>query len=69
MRLPLPFVASLAGVVVCGAVGGVAGWVIVASIGLSGVAGALLAAVAGMAIAVAAWVALTAIAGRLTAKR
>jgi hypothetical protein len=69
MRPSLRFLASLAGVVVCGAIGGVAGWVVVASIGLSGVAGALLAAVAGMAIAVAAWITVTAIAGRLIQRR
>jgi hypothetical protein len=50
---------SLAGILVCGIAGGVCGWWLVTSLGMSGVPAALVGAVVGMVVATAAWVALT----------
>jgi len=52
-------VLSIVGILICGVAGGVIAWMLVTSIGLAGVPGALAAAVAGMVIAMALWVAAT----------
>lgn len=49
--------ASIAGIVVCGGLGGIAAWALVTALGLEGAPGAILAAIAGMVAAFAAWVA------------
>lgn len=48
---------SIVGILICGVIGGVTAWMLVTSIGLAGVPGALAAAVTGMVIALALWVA------------
>jgi hypothetical protein len=45
----------LAAILACGGIGGVGAWSIVASLGLTGTGGAILAAFLGMVIAVALW--------------
>ena len=50
---------SILGILLSGIAGGYAGWALVAGLGLSGVAAALLAAVVGMVVATAVWLALT----------
>jgi hypothetical protein len=50
---------SVIGILVSGAVGGVAGWALFHGLALPRVAGALLAAVAGMVVATAVWLGLT----------
>ena len=50
---------SIAGILVCGLAGGVAGWWLVTALGMSGVAAALVGAVVGMVLATAAWAGLT----------
>jgi hypothetical protein len=47
---------SIFGIVVCGGVGGVVAWAIVALIGWDGVPGAIVAAILGMVVATAVWV-------------
>ncbi len=46
---------------ICGGIGGLAGWALVTSLGLSGVVAAIIAAIVGMAIATALWVGLTSV--------
>jgi hypothetical protein len=62
-------VLSIVGIVICGLIGGVCAWMLVTSIGLAGVPGALAAAVIAMAIAVAAWVAATTVWRLLAGRR
>jgi hypothetical protein len=50
-------VASLAGIVVCGAAGGFLAWAVVSTLDIEGVAGALVAAAIGMIVATALWIA------------
>jgi hypothetical protein len=50
---------TIVAIALCGGIGGVAGWALVTSLGLSGVVAAIIAASAGMAIATALWVGLT----------
>ena len=50
---------SLAGILVCGIAGGVCGWWLIGTLGLSGVFAALVGAIVGMVVATATWVALT----------
>ena len=50
---------SIVGILIAGTCGGLAGWLVVGMLGLSGVAGALVAAVVGMLVATSVWVALT----------
>ena len=52
-------VGSILGIVVCGGVGGIVAWAVVASLGWDGTLGAIAAAIIGMVVATAAWVALT----------
>lgn len=49
-------VGSLIGILVCGAVGGTAAWMLVRLLGADGTLGAILAAAIGMTVAFAAWV-------------
>ncbi len=46
---------SIVGILVCGVAGGFAAWMLVAALGVGGVAGALAAAVIGMVVATALW--------------
>lgn len=46
---------SIIGIVLCGVAGGFAAWMLVAALGVDGVAGALAAAVIGMVVATALW--------------
>jgi len=48
---------SLLGIVICGALGGIAAWALVALAGLRGTFGALIAAIIGMFVATALWAA------------
>jgi hypothetical protein len=48
---------SIAGIVVCGGVGGVVAWAVVTTMGWEGTVGAIVAAVIGMVVAMAVWVA------------
>ncbi len=50
---------SIVGILIAGGCGGLAGWALVTLLGLSGVAGALVAAAIGMLVATGVWVALT----------
>ena len=50
---------SILGIAVCGGVGGVAAWAVVAMMGWDGTPGAIVAAIVGMVVATAAWIALT----------
>ena len=50
---------SILGIIVSGLVGGIAGWFVVTSVGLGGVAGALLAAAIAMVVATGVWVVMT----------
>jgi len=52
-------VLTIVGILICGVAGGVGAWMLVTSIGLAGLPGALAAAVIGMVFALAAWVAVT----------
>jgi hypothetical protein len=54
-------VGSILGIVVCGGIGAVGGWLLATGIGLAGVPAALAAALAGVVIAAALWVAGTAL--------
>jgi hypothetical protein len=49
--------ASITGIVVCGGLGGIAAWALVAALGFGGTPGALVAAVVGMVVAFVAWAA------------
>ena len=49
--------ASLAGIVVCGAAGGFVAWIVVRTLDIEGVGGAILAAAIGMIVATALWIA------------
>ena len=49
--------ASLAGIVVCGGIGGFVAWAVVSTLDIEGVAGALVAAAIGMIVATALWIA------------
>jgi hypothetical protein len=49
-------VASILGIIICGAVGGVAAWAVVTAIGWSGTLGSIVAAMIGMVVATAAWI-------------
>ena len=49
--------ASLAGIVVCGGIGGFVAWTIVGALDIEGVAGAIVAAALGMVVATALWIA------------
>jgi CHASE2 domain-containing sensor protein len=49
--------ASLAGIVVCGGIGGFLAWTVVSTLDIEGVAGALAATAIGMLAATALWVA------------
>jgi hypothetical protein len=46
---------SVAAILTCGVAGGYAAWMLVAALGVGGVAGALAAAVIGMVVATALW--------------
>lgn len=46
---------SLAGIAVCGGIGGVAAWASVTAMGLDGTPGAVLAVAVGMVVAFAGW--------------
>jgi hypothetical protein len=50
---------SILGIVASGLVGGIAGWFAIASLGWSGVTGALVAAVIAMVVATGVWIAIT----------
>ena len=50
---------SVLGILVCGGVGGGAGWLVVRALELNGVPAALVALVVGMVLAVASWIGLT----------
>jgi hypothetical protein len=50
---------SIAGILVSGLAGGIAGWFVITSLGWNGVGGALLAAAIGMVVATGVWVAIT----------
>lgn len=50
-------VGSIIGILVCGVLGGFGAWALVATLGLSGLAAAIVAAIAGITIATALWVA------------
>jgi len=50
---------SLLGIVVCGGIGGIAAWTIVAQFGWNGIFGAIIATIIGMIVATAAWTAWT----------
>jgi hypothetical protein len=50
---------SILGIVICGGLGGVSGWMLVGWLGLDGVPGAMVAAGVGMVGAVAAFAAMT----------
>jgi hypothetical protein len=60
---------SILGIVVCGGIGGIAAWTIVAHFGWNGIFGAIIAAVIGMVVATAAWTAWTALIGMLRGPR
>ena len=48
---------SLAGIVVCGGIGGFLAWTVVSTMDIQGVAGAILATAIGMIVATALWIA------------
>jgi hypothetical protein len=52
---------TIVAIALCGGIGGVAGWALVTSLGLSGVVAAIIAARVGMAIATGLWVGLTSV--------
>ena len=60
---------SILGILVCGVVGGIAAWSIVALIGWDGIFGAIVAAAIGMLVATAAWAALTSLLRMLSRSR
>ncbi len=55
---------SIIGILIAGGCGGVAGWMVVGTLGLTGVPSALVAAAVGMLVATGVWVALTALLDR-----
>lgn len=48
-------IGSIVGILLCGVAGGFAAWRLVATLGIDGVTGALVAAVIGMVVATALW--------------
>ena len=58
---------SVAGILVCGIAGALAGWWLVGVLGLAGVAAALVGAIVGMVVATGAWIALTVVLRKLGA--
>jgi hypothetical protein len=48
-------IGSIVGILLCGVAGGFAAWMLVATLGIDGVTGALVAAVIGMVVATALW--------------
>jgi hypothetical protein len=52
---------TIVAIALCGGIGGLAGWALVTSLGLSGVLAAIIAASVGMAIATGLWVGLTSV--------
>ena len=46
---------SIIAILICGVAGGYSAWLLVANLGIDGVAGALVAAVIGMVVATALW--------------
>jgi hypothetical protein len=48
---------SLAGIVVCGGIGGILAWAVVGTLDIEGVAGAIVATAIGMIVATALWIA------------
>ena len=48
-------VASIVAILICGVAGGIAAWMLVTTLGIDGVTGALAAAVIGMIVATALW--------------
>lgn len=48
-------IGSIVGILVCGGIGAVGGWVLVSALGVGGVPGALVAAFAAMLLAVLLW--------------
>jgi len=53
------FIASGLGIILAGAIGGAAGWAVVAWLQWTGVGGALVAAAVGMVVATGVWIGLT----------
>ncbi|MBA3506432.1 MAG: hypothetical protein H0T80_11720 [Betaproteobacteria bacterium] len=53
------FIASGLGIIIAGAIGGAAGWAVVAWLQWTGVGGALVAAAVGMVVATGVWIGLT----------
>ncbi len=51
---------SVAGILVCGGLGGLGAWALVTTFGLSGTSGAIAAAIVGMVFAVGLWIVMTA---------
>ncbi|MFO1303400.1 MAG: hypothetical protein U1F54_06690 [Burkholderiales bacterium] len=50
---------SVVGIVLCGGLGALCGWLLTQALGLDGAMAAILAAIVGMVVATAAWVGLT----------
>ncbi|MFO1311250.1 MAG: hypothetical protein U1F41_04205 [Burkholderiales bacterium] len=50
---------SVAGIILCGGVGAICGWLLTQALGLDGAGAAIVAAIAGMVIATASWTGLT----------
>jgi hypothetical protein len=55
----MSIVYSVIGILICGMLGGIAAWALVAALGLDGVTGSIVSAVVGMAAAFVLWVATT----------
>ena len=57
MQRPLhgSIMVSIIGILICGMAGGFSAWMLVSTLGIDGVAGALVAAVIGMIVATALW--------------
>jgi hypothetical protein len=60
---------SIFGIVVCGGVGGIAAWTVVALMGWDGTFGAIVAAIIGMVVATGAWTAWTSLLRMLSRTR
>jgi len=60
---------SVLGIVVCGGIGGLAAWAVVAQLGWDGPLGAIAATLIGMAVATGAWIALTSVLREFGGKR
>lgn len=56
---------SVLGIILCGGIGALCGWLLTQAIGLSGAGAAILAAIVGMVVATAAWAGLTTLLRRL----